>query len=187
MVNLMWSNTSLHAVAHAVVQLDQRTKRHPTNQQIPAPIRVIQDSHCANLCFGAAGEGGMPPPTHRQCKPTSRLWTLDQRIRFRHQRQARRFRLGQSASFDKIERLRWVWTQHSKLGTQHFSEKAKTFAGPTAQWRVRSQATIHISNQLPVYCCLFQILFTVYVRGPRLPEPSFSMILIAAGRLQKYL
>ena len=34
-----------------------------------------------------------------------------------------------------------------------------------AQWRVRSWATIHPSNQLPVYCYLFQILFTVSVRG----------------------
>ena len=39
------------------------------------------------------------------------------------------------------------------------------FAGPTAQRRVRSSATIPLSNQLPVYCYLFQILFTVSVRG----------------------
>ena len=46
----------------------------------------------------------------------------------------------------------------------------KIFAGPTAQWRVRPRATIHLSNQLPVYCYLFQILFTVSVRGAWTPR-----------------
>ena len=38
-------------------------------------------------------------------------------------------------------------------------------AGPTAQRRARPSATIHLSDELPVYCYLFQILFTVSVRG----------------------
>ena len=59
------------------------------------------------------------------------------------------------------------------------------FAGPTAQWRVRPRATIHLSNQLPVSCYLFQILFTVSVRGAQPPRIVVRpMILVAPGRAQ---
>ena len=44
-------------------------------------------------------------------------------------------------------------------------ERFGEFAGPTAQGRVRSSATIHSSNKLSVYFYLFQILFTVSVKG----------------------
>ena len=59
------------------------------------------------------------------------------------------------------------------------------FAGPTAQRRVISWATIPLSNQLPVYCDMFQILFTVSVRGG--PDPShcsLPMMTVAPGRAQ---
>ena len=40
---------------------------------------------------------------------------------------------------------------------------------PSRLRRVRPWATIPLSNQLPVYCYLFQILFTVSVRGAQDP------------------
>ena len=59
------------------------------------------------------------------------------------------------------------------------------FAGPTAQWRVRSCATINLSNQLPVSCYLFQILFTVSVRGAQPPRTVVGpMSAVALGRAQ---
>ena len=44
-----------------------------------------------------------------------------------------------------------------------------------AQWRFRSWATIHLSNQLTVYCYLFLILFTVSVEGGRKPRKAPGM------------
>ena len=57
------------------------------------------------------------------------------------------------------------------------------FAGPTAQRRVRSRATIPLSNQLPVSFYLFQILFTVSVRGALGPciDCSLPMMSVALG------
>ena len=57
-----------------------------------------------------------------------------------------------------------------ETGALNFYQVAFKFAGPTAQRRVRLSVTIHLSDELPISCYLFQILFTVSVRGAQTPR-----------------